>query len=74
MNCGEEHCVTCSDEGTQMRVLELDVDAVALCVDESGATQSVAVDLVAPVRPGADVLVHAGVAIALLSEQGGAQA
>ena len=73
MNCGEEHCVTCSDEGTPMRVLELD-DAVALCADERGVTRSVAVDLVAPVQPGADVLVHAGIAIALLSEQGGAQA
>jgi hydrogenase assembly chaperone HypC/HupF len=69
VNCGEDHCVTCSDEGTPMRVLELQ-DAVALCADEHGVTQSVAVDLVAPVRPGADVLVHAGVAIALLSGGG----
>jgi hydrogenase maturation factor len=48
-----------------MRVLSLD-DTFALCADEHGVTQSVAVDLVAPVGPGAQVLVHAGVAIARL--------
>ncbi len=48
-----------------MRVLELD-DAGALCADERGVRQSVAVDLVGPVARGTRVLVHAGVAIAQL--------
>jgi hydrogenase assembly chaperone HypC/HupF len=57
------HCVTCSDEGVPMRVLELADDA-AVCVDQRGERHEVAVDLVGPVSPGDRVLVHAGVAIA----------
>lgn len=56
-------CITCSDEGVPMRVLELH-DSHAVCVDQHGASHEVAVDLVGPVAPGDRVLVHAGVAIA----------
>jgi hydrogenase maturation factor len=56
------HCVTCSDEGIPMRVLELRDDA-AVCVDEHGGRHEVAVELVQPLRAGDEVLVHAGVAI-----------
>ena len=58
-----ERCVTCSDEGVPMRVLELRQDS-AVCVDEHGECLEVAVELIGPVRPGDRVLVHAGVAIA----------
>jgi hydrogenase maturation factor len=64
---GEEHCITCADEGIAMRVLELR-DDLAVCADEQGAQEPVAVDLVAPVAPGDRVLVHAGVALTRLEE------
>jgi hydrogenase maturation factor len=58
-------CITCSDEGLPMRVRALaDDSGQALCVDEDGADQSVAVDLLESVAVGDDILVHAGVAIA----------
>jgi hydrogenase expression/formation protein HypC len=57
------HCVTCSDEGIPMQVAELREDG-AVCVDEQGERHDVAVDLLGPVAPGDQVLVHAGVAIA----------
>lgn len=58
-------CITCSDEGLPMRILALaDASGQAVCLDEDGAEQSVAVDLVEPVAIGDDILVHAGVAIA----------
>ncbi|MEA2298540.1 MAG: hydrogenase expression/formation protein HypC [Solirubrobacteraceae bacterium] len=60
-----ERCITCSDEGLPMRVVSLaDETGQAVCVDESGADQSVAVDLLESVAIGDDILVHAGVAIA----------
>lgn len=45
-----------------MRVLSVG-EAGALCEDSDGAKHEVAVDLVAPVSAGDEVLVHAGVAI-----------
>jgi hydrogenase maturation factor len=51
--------MTCSDEGVEMRVLETRDDGIALC--DGGEVMT---DLVAPVREGDRVLVHAGVAIA----------
>jgi hydrogenase maturation factor len=61
---GEDRCITCSDEGVPMRVLAISA-AGAVCVDEAGEHhEGIAVDLVGPVLPGDQVLVHAGVAIA----------
>jgi hydrogenase maturation factor len=60
------HCITCSDEGTPMRVLALDADG-ARCVDELGQRHDVAVELVGPVGVGDELLVHAGVAIRQMS-------
>ena len=57
------HCVTCSDEGVPLRVRAVRDDGTALCDDGS----EVMVDLVAPVEPGDEVLVHAGVALARLA-------
>ena len=64
---GEEHCITCGDEGIPMRVLECR-GADAVCSDGSSTHHHVAIDLVAPVEPGDDVLVHAGVAIRRVQE------
>ena len=55
-----EHCATCADAATPMRVVSLEPP---LCVDADGATQPVALDLV-EAATGDEVLVHAGVAIA----------
>ena len=67
MSCGEGHCITCSDEGTPMRVVAVDVRReIALCEDGDGARSSVEIALVAPVAPGDLLLVHAGTALALI--------
>jgi hydrogenase maturation factor len=61
-----ERCITCSDEGLPMRVTELPrADGIAICSDESGVDQEVAVDLLEQVAVGDEILVHAGVAIAM---------
>ena len=52
------HCITCSDEGLPMRVLE--------AADDGGAHHTVETALVAPVAPGDELLVHAGVALVAL--------
>jgi len=59
VSCADDHCVTCSDEGVPMRVLELGDDGLARC--DGG---DVMTDLVGPVAPGDTLLVHAGVALA----------
>ncbi len=65
MSDAERHCVTCGDSAVAMRVIEVDpADALAVCSDPSGRRQTVQIELVAPVAPGDEVLVHAGVAIA----------
>ena len=64
--CGD-HCITCSDEGTPMRVERIDdARGLALCAAEDGSKSTVEIALVS-VEPGDRVLVHAGVALAELS-------
>ena len=66
MSCGSEHCITCGDDGTPMRVLRLDEGrALALCADPDGAHHTVEIALV-DAGPGDEVLVHAGVALVTL--------
>ena len=62
------HCITCSDEGVEMRVLAVDdARGLALCETANGAgRESVEIALVAPVAPGDALLVHAGTALARL--------
>ncbi len=61
------HCVTCGDDGVPMRVVRVDdARGLALCADEDGERATVEVELVAPVAPGDDVLVHAGTALVRL--------
>ena len=65
--CGD-HCITCSDEGIPMQVERIDdVRGLALCAAEDGSKTTVEIALVS-VEPGDRVLVHAGVALAELSE------
>lgn len=62
-------CITCGDHAVAMRVLQLEADTgLALCVDEDGRRETVDLGLVAPVPLGADVLVHAGAALTVLTE------
>ncbi|MDQ3876150.1 MAG: HypC/HybG/HupF family hydrogenase formation chaperone [Actinomycetota bacterium] len=63
-DCGSAHCITCSDEGVPMRIVEASGDGLAVCIDGEGSQSTVMTDLVAPVAPGDGVLVHAGVALA----------
>ena len=64
MTCDEGHCITCSDEGIEMQVLDVDEDLdMVLCADPEGAHHSVDAGIVGPLSPGDRVLVHAGVAI-----------
>jgi hydrogenase maturation factor len=67
--CPHDGCITCSDEGIEMRVAAAaDADGIAPCEDVEGARADVDVLLVEPVEPGDRVLVHARVAIARLQE------
>jgi hydrogenase expression/formation protein HypC len=63
-SCGLDHggCGVCSDAGIPARVLDVLGDD-ALCEDAAGNRARIAVELVAPVRPGDMLLVHGGVAI-----------
>lgn len=67
LDCHSDHCVTCGDEGTPMRVLRIDeARALALCEAEDGSKSSVQIELVEPVESGDELLVHAGVALVRL--------
>ena len=58
--CDDGHCVTCSDEGLPLRVIETRANGIALCEGDI----EVMTDLVGDVDVGEEILVHAGVAIA----------
>jgi hydrogenase maturation factor len=67
--CVGEHCITCSDEGLPLRIVALEGDGLARCRDDAEPAEpdaTVDVQLVGDVAPGDLVLVHAGVALALL--------
>jgi hydrogenase assembly chaperone HypC/HupF len=67
--CSEGHCVTCGDDGVPMTVVGVDeARGLALCEDGAGGRSSVETALVEPVAQGDRLLVHAGTAIAALSE------
>ena len=67
--CGSTHCITCGDDGEPMIVVEVDGEhGLALCSDEEGERSMVETALVEPVVAGDRVLVHAGTAIVLLTE------
>jgi hydrogenase maturation factor len=66
-NCHSDHCITCGDDGVPMQVEKVDdARGLALCVGEDGAKSSVEIELVMPVAPGDELLVHAGTALVRL--------
>ena len=63
-------CITCGDVALPLTVMRLDEErGLALCADDDGKSETVEIDLVAPVAPGDRLLVHAGTAIARLNEE-----
>jgi hydrogenase maturation factor len=67
-DCHSDHCITCGDDGVPMQVLRVDeARGLALCIDDAGAKSSVEIELVAPVEPGNELLVHAGTALVRLA-------
>jgi hydrogenase assembly chaperone HypC/HupF len=64
------HCITCADEGVEMRVMAVDEErGLALCEVAAGERSSVEVALVGAVAPGDVLLVHAGTALTVLQEE-----
>jgi D-sedoheptulose 7-phosphate isomerase len=66
--CTDEVCITCSDQGVPVRVVELRAPDLAL-VDTGSGLEEISVALV-DARVGGRVLVHAGEAIATLPDAG----
>jgi hydrogenase maturation factor len=63
-------CITCGDVAIPLTVVRVDEErGLALCKDDDGNSETVEIELVAPVAPGARLLVHAGTAIASLTEE-----
>ncbi len=63
-------CITCGDVAIPLTVVRVDEErGLALCKDDEGNSETVEIALVAPVAPGARLLVHAGTAIASLTEE-----
>lgn len=58
----DEGCITCGDVAVELTVVAVE-GADALCRDDAGREETVAVELVGPVRAGDRLLVHAKVAI-----------
>jgi len=70
--CGIEAdgCITCGDVALPLRVQRVDRDRMlALCANSEGQTETVEIALVGEVAEGDELLVHAGTAIAHLSER-----
>ena len=69
--CSTDHgCVTCADEGVEVRVVGMAEDGLVDCVDPAGVRGAVDAALVGAVVPGDALLVHAGVALVRLEPQG----
>jgi hypothetical protein len=57
-------CITCGDVAVEMTVLRVDPGRrLALCCSASGEKEAVEIELVGPVAPGEELLVHAGTAL-----------
>jgi hydrogenase maturation factor len=64
----EGHCITCSDEAVAVKVLHVEQESGMALVEVEEKTEEVDITLVEHVAPGDMLLVHGGVAIALLEE------
>jgi len=69
VECTEEVCITCSDEGRLGEVLGVSERGMAR-VRTADGTESVSTDLVDPVATGELVVVHAGMAISRIDPEG----
>ena len=58
-----DHCITCGDEGIELRVLAVETDGARCAAADGRVHDGVLVDLVEPLAPGDRILVHAGVAL-----------
>ncbi len=64
----EGHCITCSDQALQARVLRVDQEAGLALVTIKDTSKEIDITLVESVAPGDILLVHGGVAIARVDE------
>ena len=64
----EGHCITCSDEALQVRVLDVDEENGVAQVTLDGMDEEIDISLVESIAPGDILLVHGGVAIARVDE------
>jgi hydrogenase assembly chaperone HypC/HupF len=64
----EDHCITCSDEALQVRVLNVDEEHGQAQVTLNGIEEEIDISLVESIAPGDILLVHGGVAIARVDE------
>jgi hydrogenase maturation factor len=64
----EGHCITCSDEALQVRVLNVDEENGLAQVTLNGTEEEIDISLVESIAPGDILLVHGGVAIARVDE------
>ena len=64
----EGHCITCSDEALQVRVLYVDEENGLAQVTINGTSEEIDITLVESIAPGDVLLVHGGVAIARVEE------
>ncbi len=68
--CTTDHgCVTCADEGVEVRVVGMGQEGLADCIDPAGVHGEVDASLVGEVVPGDALLVHAGVALVRLERE-----
>jgi hydrogenase maturation factor len=65
---GEGHCITCSDEALQVRVLHVDEENGLAQVTLNGTEEEIDISLIESIAPGDVLLVHGGVAIARVEE------
>ncbi|HEX4202785.1 MAG TPA: HypC/HybG/HupF family hydrogenase formation chaperone [Ktedonobacteraceae bacterium] len=64
----EGHCITCSDEALEARVVRVDEQMSMALVEIQGDETEVDITLVEEMQPGDWLLVHGGVAIANLEK------
>jgi hydrogenase maturation factor len=64
----EGHCITCSDEALQVRVLSVDEANGFAQVTMNGLEEEIDISLIESIAPGDVLLIHGGVAIARVDE------
>ena len=62
------HCITCSDEALEVRVLCVDEENGLAQVTLDGVSEEIDITLVENIAPGDVLLVHGGIAIARIDE------